>query len=532
MEMKRGYAGILLVICLLIASISEVGAATKENLAEKQILRAGLDAGDLGSLDPVRGTAGSDVALYDAIYRALVRFPSGQVTPRKYEPDLAEKWRSSPDGLTWSFNLRKGVKWHRGFGELTAEDVKFSLERNNHNQAQWRRDYENIKEITIVDRHTIQITLKKIDPFFLSKLANWRGGFVLCKKALEGLPKERFLINPTQSEIIGTGPFVFESYTPKDKIILIRNEDFFLGSPIIERVIFNYMPLMVTRELALMKREIDAMFGNANENWVNMMKQRGLVVDAAGPVIGAVLHFNPTLKPLNDVRVRKAICYAIDRNQIVKFLGETITKPMLSPIPNGYYGQTISGLPTYEYDPEKAKRLLEEADLSKGFSLDVFVSQLDWYKDRMIIIQQQLKKVGVNLNLKTVEHSIYHKNTRSNLSPLVLYAAKRFPTAGIYLQEFYHSSSIVGTPTAVTNFSHYDKIDNMIDKASLEMDEGKLLGLYHEAQRKIMEDAAAYPIDCQPQILARQPYVHLGYELKDSLNYFYQISHDSYILKP
>jgi peptide/nickel transport system substrate-binding protein len=247
------------------------------------------------------------------------------------------------------------------------------------------------------------------------------------------------------------------------------------------------------------------------------MKQvPGTVVDVFGPGETLTLHFNMTKKPLDDIKVRQALAYTISRDELMAFLGKDVTEPLVSPIPMDYLGGTTD-VPLYKHDLDKAKALLKEAGQEKGFQLKEVITEMSDYRRPMEQIQAQLRRVGVDLQMDVITHSAYHEQIRKDVNPIVLYVCARFPTADPILTQFYHSKSTVATPTAITNFSHFDKIDDLIEKARAETDTAKQKALWAEAQKKILEDAAAYPLCITKFVFARKDYVDLGYEMKSTL---------------
>ena len=146
------------------------------------------------------------------------------------------------------------------------------------------------------------------------------------------------------------------------------------------------------------------------------------------------------------------------------------------------------------------------------------ITEMSDYRRPMEQVQEQLRRVGINLKMDVITHTAYHEQIRKDVNPIVLYVAARFPTADPILTQFFYSKSIVGTPTAITNFSHYNKIDDLIDKARVEVDLKKQKELWAEAQKKIMEDAAALPLCITKFVFSRKTYVDLGYELRSTLN--------------
>lgn len=503
-----------IVLALFIAP-TLIGA---QQLAEDEVLNFGSSGRDIATLDPHFATTATAYPMVKAIFNGLVRFPPGSINIEQVEPDLARAWERSTDGKVWTFHLRKGVKWHQGYGELTAEDVKFSLDRVRDPEvgSPWKGTYANYEKVEAVDKYTVQITLKQANPFFLLTLVGDHGGFIVCKKAVQELGED-FKLKP-----VGTGPFAFEDYKPRERVILKANEDYFRGKPYLDQIVFRFMPELSSRELAVRREELDAAVGKMDQVWVEKQKKRGLPIDVwRSPGNATHLHFNMTVEPLDNLKVRKALAYAIDREEIVDYAGRDIAPPYYSPVPPGYFGHI--DMPKelrYEHDLAKAKKLLKEAGYEDGFSLTVKSSESALYLPIFEIIQEQWSKVGVDLKIEVVDHPTYHKLIREDANPIVLYAAGRRPIADVYLTQWYHSDSIVTKPTGVTNFSHYgdvdadgdgkvDSIDSLIEEARFELNPEKQKELYAKAQKQLMENMAAYQIMVRGWVLVRQPYVKL-----------------------
>jgi peptide/nickel transport system substrate-binding protein len=477
-------------------------------------LKVAISAADAGQLDPHLTSKTPDVALLQWMFNGLVRFKPGSMDPQTIEPDLAEKWTSSPDGKVWTFQLRKGVMFHGDYGELTAEDVVFSIQRAmNPKTSAFTSEFAEMKAVEALDANTVRITLNQPVPFFLGRLSNYHAGMIVSKKAAEKLG-DQFMTNP-----IGTGPFKFEEYKSKQYVSLAAHKPYFRGAPKIDKIVYRYIPSTSSRELAFRSGEIDLFYGDRDQRWVERMRtHKDTAVDVFGPGEHRSLHFNMTMKPFDDVRVRRAVAHAIHRDEIVQFLGKDVAEAAWSVVPNGYLGQAKEGIPKYDYDPEKAKALLKEAGYPDGFSTKVLITNIEALLKPMQIIQEQLRRVGINVELEVLEHATWHAQIRKNLSPMVLYGAARFPVADAYLTEFYHSRSIIGGPSAVTNFSHTQAADTEIDGARIEPNPQKQLDLWKEAQQKIMTECAAIPVFELKQVWGRRTQLDYGNTLTGSLN--------------
>ena len=506
------------------------GLVGQQELAKEQVLDIAFDAGDLLSLDPHFATTTVDRSTVNLIFNGLVRYPPGHQV--RYEPDLAVDWEVSEDGKIWTFYLRRGVMCHPWDGnpgcELTSEDVVYSLEKAaDKARSAFAGEYKGMT-FEAVDRYTVRIILEKpiSEMLFLAKVANNQGGFVVCKKALEEKGMEWFKTHP-----VGTGPFMFESYTPKVKVVLRRNEHYFRGKPILEKVVIWYMPEVAAREAGLRTGELDIIEGLKEKEWAEKVATfPETIVTFFGPAETHVLHFNMTKPPFDNIKVRQAVAYAINRKELADFmgLGVPIYSPALAPPAPGALTKEDAekaGV-AYEYNPDEAKKLLAEAGYPDGFSTEVIISEMaSSYLKPMQIIQAQLRKVGIDMRLKVVEHPTFHSMIRKDLSPLVYYACWR-SNVDVFLTHFYHSDSIVVTGKApVTNFSHYgavdadgdgkiDSIDDLIEEARWELDPARQIMLWKEAQIKLLKDMAAFPVIRLEYTFPMKSYVDLGHVLK------------------
>ncbi len=479
----------------------------------KTTLNVGIAAQDIGQLDPHFAVSTIDRVIAAWMFNGLVRFPPGSIDPAKLEPDLAESWESSPDGLTWTFHLRHGVQFHGGFGELTADDVVFSLKKAGDSKTSaFSSELRPFQTIEAIDPYTVRLVLKDNVPSVLGILTNYSQGFIVSKKAVEQRGDD-FKRNP-----IGTGPFAFASVTPNQSLELAANDSYFRGAPKIKKISYRFIPSDASRDLAFQSGELDLNYGRADQAWVNRTKaQPHTIVDVFEPAEEGELHLNTTVKPLDDIRVRQAIAYAINRPELVRWRGADVSREAQSVVPRGYLGFTAdNGLPPNNV--EKARELLKEAGYPDGLTIKMIQSQLPEMLTAAQVFQAQLKRAGINLDMQVVEHATYHQQIRQDLSPIVYYSAARFPVADVYLTQFFHSRSIVKTPTAVTNFSHCNVADAEIDGARVATDKAKQLALWAEAQKKIVAQVCAVPMFETLLVFARHDDLDYGYKLEGSLS--------------
>ena len=472
--------------------------------AQKKILN--IAAKEPETLDPHKSILGQTQAIKRFMYRGLTRFAirDGKVTTAEVDPDLAESWTLSPDGTIWTFKLKKGVQFHKGFGEFTAEDVKFSFERQIKRTpgTLFGVNLQVIKGIEVLDPHTVQIALKAFDPIFLLRMVGYQQGYIISKKAAEKYG-DQFKWNP-----VGTGPFYFERHSPREKIVLKAFDKYHVGRPQIDEVHWFDVPEDATKLIGLEKGTFDLLYPEAvTADFADQVKKMGAVIDRRGPGGQERYYLNVTKPPFDDIRVRKAFMHAIDRNAIKETMypGD-LARVAPSVVPPGYFGHIPMKFP--EYNPELAKKLLAEAGYPNGFTIkNYFISKSFFYPKVTTIVQEQLKKVGIIVEVQVVEHATYHENIRKNLNPFVLYGGTRITDADPWLSLFLDSREIPDPATGNkgTNFAHYKGIDDLLAAGRVERDVKKRAAIYAEAQKRMERDLICLPLVDVPSQWPRNP---------------------------
>jgi len=503
------------------------------------VLRYGAGYADLGTMDPHFASSTADRPVVDMIFNALVRYKPADATV--FEPDLAEAIPEPElvDGKqVWTFKLREGVMVQPSGPvdsyELTSEDVVYSLEKAaNPERSAYSGEYEGMT-FEAVDDYTVKITLENpISPMlFLPKVADYAGGFIIPKKPIEAMGDDKF-----KSHAVGTGPFMVEKYTPQEKVVLVAYDDYFRGRPLLDAVEYLYIQDANSLELALEAGEADVILGHADDPWLDKLDAfPDTEINIFGVAEVITLHFNQTVPPLDDLRVRQALAYAIDREEVLAVYSPRVYQLAFSPVPvqflaGGLTQEEVAAAGVeYAVDLDKAKALLAEAGYADGFSLDVFTSESSSYRKAYENLQAQWAKIGVDLNITVVDHSSMHKLIREDANPIVAYMAWR-PNADVYLTRFYHSDSIVVTGAKPdTNFSHYDQLDDLIIAARLETDPDKQIEMWKEAQVQLLSDCVTYSLISGNQTVVNRTWVDYGHELKSSLALYPQFTEKTQIL--
>jgi dipeptide transport system substrate-binding protein len=370
------------------------------------------------------------------LYNGLTEFVTGKTTLR---PALATKWTVSDDGLTYTFTLRKGVKFHgKGFTptrDMNADDVVFSFERQLDPKNPYAKvsggDYQYfndmsmpdiLKSVEKVDDDTVKFTLNKPEAPFLADLA-MPFASIESKEYADAMLKAG---TPEQVDLtpVGTGPFILESYE-KDAVIRYAGAaDYWGGKPKLDKLIFAITPDAAVRWAKLKANECQVMPYPNPADIAAMMKDPNVkVLHQEGLNVG-YLAMNVEHKPFDDLRVRLAINYAINRDAILKAVYQGAGKKAKNPIPPTIWSYN-DAVKDYPYDPAKAKALLAEAGLKDGFKAHLWAMpvQRPYNPNAKLMaemMQADLKKVGIDVDIVSYEWGEYLKRTKNGEHDMAL----------------------------------------------------------------------------------------------------------------
>jgi peptide/nickel transport system substrate-binding protein len=468
-------------------------------------------------------TGGADLWVIAQMFDTLVKRPDGAwaIKPEEFEPALAESWTVSADAKTWTYKLRGGVKFHKDYGEVTADDVVFTFSRHLDPKINTRAKsyYRNIESVKSLDQSTVVITLKQPDPLLNATCVSDTSASILSKKAFEEKGADGFNTDP-----IGTGPYQFASLDTEKGAMLSAFPNYFDGPAATPKLQIRFIADTTARTLAFASGDVDMIEGVRAPGWIETMRQQNskTVFDATAPGSFNILNINLTRGPLKDLKVRQAIRYAIDSSAIAGAFGG-ISTPMVGLIPSQFPGSVKQAeLPPelqYKYDPEKAKALLAEAGHSAGLTIPCYISQREDYASIMLMIQEQLRTVGINLDLKIIDHATYHADNRKDKNTLVLYSSSYPPVPTIPIADLLlKTGEVKADSSGLQNYSHYGVvmpgIDEMMDKAVAEPDFTKRVSLVEDMERQILTDLPALGIVTLAYVVVRNPRLNLGFEVK------------------
>lgn len=422
----------------------------------------------------------------------------------KPRPLLAESWEVAPDGLSYVFKLRQGVKWHDGH-PFTADDVAFSLGVWKARHARGRQSYARVTGVETPDPHTVILRLSEPAPQMATVFSSYESPII---------PKHVFgtgdlLSNPAASAPVGTGPFRFKEWKRGDNLILERNPDYWdTSKPYLDRVVFRFIADASSRAAALEAGEaqIGALTPVPLSDMARLTANPNLVATTSGydymaPVL--LLQLNVRNKPLSDPKVRQAIAYAINRDTLTKTVWFGYGKPATGPIPSvvkAWY--TTDGVPAYPHDPKKAEALLDEAGYKRGPDGKRFKMQTDPFPGgaeftrTAEFIKQQLGRVGIEVELRTSDFPSYVRNIfgEYNFESTPMYNGA-FPDPSAGLQRIYWSKAAQkGVPFVNATGYANPAMDHHFEDAQTQNDPKKRWQDFADMQRQAMTDLPVIPL--------------------------------------
>ncbi|MGX9792334.1 ABC transporter substrate-binding protein [Mycobacterium sp. MMS18-G62] len=427
-------------------------------------------AGEPDQLDPHKTTAYFSFEVLENIFDTLVE-PDENLEMR---PALAESWNVSPDQLTWTFHVRKGVTFHDG-SPFTADDVVYSYRRIIDDKLANSDKFSAVSDVTAPDPSTVVIRVKQPTPNLLTNLGGFKGVAIVQRRNVES--------GQIATHPIGTGPFAFAGQKSGDSITLRANAGYWGGQPKVAGVTFRFISEPSTALSALQAGEID---------WTDSVPpQRVSQLTGDDSIRLAVtpsndywyLALNEARKPWNDVRVRQAIAYAIDRTAIVQATsyGTAAANQLAIPKGNPWYAP----YDTYRYDIDKAKSLLREANASPR-NLDMLVT--NEYPETVTaaqIIADNLAPLGIRVNIRTVDFATWLDEQNSGHFDMLMMGW----LGNIDPDDFYYAQHHTNGTSNAQKYSN-PEVDRLLDAGRVETNRAARGDDYDKAATTIADDCS------------------------------------------
>ncbi len=495
MSYLRPFFGVMLATTLLAGSASAVEPTAGGTLVFGR-------GGDSVSLDPAAETDGESLNVTDHIFDGLVSFKPGTT---EVTPALAKSWEISKDGKTYTFHLVSGAKFHDGT-PVNADAVVYSFKRQmdpNHESYKAAKAYSYfsamgfdklIKDIVKVDDLTVRFDLTKPNAPFICTVG--MQAFAIASPA--GLKKygADFGQHP-----VGSGPYKLKLWDKKQKIVLEANNDYWgAKKPLVQTVIFRTIPDNTARLQEMMAGNLQVM-DNPDTNHLKALQDKlgNKVKFAKAPGFNVgYLAMNQEKKPFDNLKVRQAISHAINKQAIIDSVYNGYATPAKNPMPPTIWGYN-DDIKDYEYNVDKAKALMKEAGLEKGFETDLWAMPVPrpYMPDGRKVaeaIQGDLAKIGITVKIVSYDWGTYLKKTEQGEHSMALLGwTGDIGDPDNFLYVLLDKDNAV-KPAQNICFYKSDKLHEVLAAAQIESDVKKRTVLYRQAQQIIHDDAPMVPI--------------------------------------
>ncbi len=441
---------------------------------------------DISNLDPINSIDPGSAAVNQQIYEPLVRIGStGEI-----EPVLAESWSVSSDKLTWSFNLRKGVKFQDGTA-FDAAAVKAHFDRllDPKKVARARGAFDMIKKVDVAATYTVKFTLTKPYAPFLAVMTDLGG--LICSPTAVKKWGDDYPFHP-----VGTGPFLFKEWMPADHTTMTANPNYWGGKPKISELVFKPVSEPSARVIMLETGQADVANTIMPDEMKRLERSKDIAISKVPVLRGWFIGLNVLEKPFNDVRVRRALNHAVDVSVITDQILRGTAKPLAAPVNSKVWG--YSGQPDYEYDPVKAKKLLAEAGYARGFEANLWVpaSGAGFMPEVPQAIQAMLAEVGVKIKIIPFEMSAFIDNIikdpaeskKAGKHMVMMGIGARTGEAATIMDEFFNTGS--WAPVKYNRCFYSNKtVDGLLEQALQTFDQAKQRSILSQAQEMVWNDA-------------------------------------------
>ncbi|MDA3790297.1 MAG: ABC transporter substrate-binding protein [Desulfobacula sp.] len=452
---------------------------------------------DITTLDPAfMNSLSRELTIMNCVYNGLVKYNEGT---SNIVPDLAKSWDISRDGHEITFYLQEGVMFHRDYGEMTAEDVKFTIERisNPASSSPFKDMWSPLKTIQVINRYTVKMILKYQYPSLFTSILPANTGMIVSKKAVKEMSVEKFSFNP-----VGTGPYQFALYAPNNRIELTAFSRYKGLPPSIPLLVFVIKGNKDELEEDMANGRLDVIqLPLVNINKLDRLPNLNVITMAGQQTwwIG----FTVNRPNMDNIKIRQAIRSAVDVENIIAKAFYGFADRANSLLPPGLLG-FWENAPVYRQDLAKTRLLLKEAGIEDGFKVSLLMSPS---RNARIIsenIKIDLQKVGITVDMDLRGINAFNKASKSGDCDLYLSYFGSTLEPGYNIRWFK-----TGQPWNLSQWSNleYDKTVNM---AEIEMDFKKREDLYIKAQGIIDQDCLAIWLTHGNGIVVHQKEIDIG----------------------
>ncbi|HSV30562.1 MAG TPA: glutathione ABC transporter substrate-binding protein [Atribacteraceae bacterium] len=473
----------MIVIAMILVLASLLFAQGAFAVSQDMVIAIGAEP---ENLDPLKMMSAPAATIAEHMVETLIYLD----VDGTLQPALAVSWEPAEDDMSWLINLREGVRFHDGT-PFNAEAVKYNLDRfmgveDPAKAAIFSFLLGEVSSVEVVDEYTIQVHLKKPFAPIASHLSHSFIG-MHSPASLEALPEGEFAQAP-----VGTGPFKFVSWDRGEQITMRRNEDYWDGAPKLDTVTFKFVPEAGSRVIMLETGEVHAIMAVPPTDIVRLDEDPDIDIVRQTSVRLIYIGFNLEREIFQDVRVRRAINHAVNKDVLIEAIFQGVGEPSSAPIVPVIFGYHTVG--PYEYDPEKARALLAEAGYPDGFEIELFHPTGRYPQDATVTeaVQAMLQEVGITARLTTYDWGTYlatvivpPEQAEHDMYMLGWGTVTLDADYGLYA--LFHSSQ--WPPRNNVSYYANAEVDALLDEARITPDRGVREQLYAQAIELIWNDA-------------------------------------------
>ncbi len=439
------------------------------------------------TMDPATGRAGNDHVFLYTIYDTLIEYDPTTLQAR---PGIAESWKYT-DPKTLVLNIRSGVLFHDGTA-CNAEAIKWNLDRNRgHERSNIKPDVATIASVEVTGPNQVTVRLSQPDTALPLILAD-RAGMMVSPKAVEELGAEH------DRKPVGAGPWKFVSWANQDRLIVTRNENYWKpGLPHLDGIEFAIIPEVNTGLRSVVAGQNDFVYflGPQQKPVIDRAKNLDSVI--APTLYSFLIWLNYSKPPVDDVRVRLAMNYAIDRDKLNQATMAGLGEPSILNLPSSHWAYTKSLEDFYAFDPDKAKKLLAEAGHKDGVDIDLFSTPDQRAQQRLEVVTEDFRKVGIRLKVTTAPNNdatARYFGERQGCGYMSAFTGRPDPTQlyqVMYAKDSYYNAS---------RLSPVPELEPAIYESRSSEDTEERKKVFAKLQRIVLEQALCVPLTLQPEL--------------------------------
>ncbi|MFW6049263.1 MAG: ABC transporter substrate-binding protein [Candidatus Bipolaricaulota bacterium] len=495
---KNTYAKLSVIgLILVLTSLLLAGGSTALAADEGEVLRVRSRKGqDIQTMDPAFHLGDEEYNINLAIFSRLMKYEPGS---QELTLDAAKSVDVSEDGKVVTFELKQGIQFHEDYGELTAEDVKFSYERiiDPENDSPYKSSWRTLDHVEVTGEYTGKLVFDEPLASLFTTSIPYTAGAIVSKEAYEDLGDE-FATHP-----IGSGPYRWKSWTPNQEIVLEKFDDYYGEKPYFDTIEILTIENDKSAEMAFDRGELD----DTSISLTSIDRYEGKKDSVIHTLTNLRYHwigFNVQEAPFDDIKVRKAIRYAVNVDEIIEGAYNGIPERNNCALPPSMVG-SWDECPSYEQDVQKAKELLAEAGYPNGFEVDIITSGPDYHSLSAQILQQQLMQIGIVTRIKEVENG--YETLRKLPQNMHYYSFSLNLNPGYWFEWF--TCDQVGK----WNFPAWcsEEFDALLEEAATTMDQEERAEKFVEMQKIMHEEVPLIFVTNGSKIHVTKPEIEPSY---------------------